>query len=94
MHCLLLPRNLPENFGHRRQNDSCPSWPDLAMIQLTEFSGIFSIRYPQSWTNLLGTLLRLIGLVEEEVGSQLLVLVAGEVGLDHQVALEAKAAQL
>lgn len=71
-----------ENVGLRRQNDSCPSWPDLAVIQLTEISGIFSIRYAQSWTNLLGTLLRLIGLVEEEVGSQLLVLVAGEVGLD------------
>jgi hypothetical protein len=45
-------------------------------------------------TSLLGTLLRLVGLVEEEVGGQLLVLVAGEVGLDDQVTLEAETAKL
>lgn len=35
-----------------------------------------------------------IGLVEEEVGGQLFVLVARKVGLDHQVALKAETAQL
>ena len=39
-------------------------------------------------------LLRLVGLVEEEVGGELFVLVAGEVGLDYEVALEAEAAEL
>jgi hypothetical protein len=39
-------------------------------------------------------LLILIRLVEEEVGSELLVLVAGEVGLDDGVAGEAETAQL
>lgn len=43
---------------------------------------------------LLRTLLGLVGLVEEEVGRELLVLVAGEVCLDHEVALEAEAAEL
>ena len=37
-------------------------------------------------------LVRLVGLVEEEVGRELLVLVAGEVGLDDHVALEAETA--
>ena len=39
-------------------------------------------------------ILRLIRLVKEEVRSQLLVLIAGEVGLDHEIALEAESAQL
>jgi hypothetical protein len=39
-------------------------------------------------------LIRLIGLVEEEVCGKLLVLVAGEVGLDNILALEAEAAKL
>lgn len=39
-------------------------------------------------------LLLLVGLIEEEVGSELLVLVAGEVGLDDGVAREAETAQL
>lgn len=43
---------------------------------------------------LLRALLRLVRLVEEEVGGQLLVLIASEVGLDDQVTLEAEAAQL
>jgi hypothetical protein len=38
-------------------------------------------------------LIRLLGLIEEEVGGQLLVLVAREVGLNDEVALEAKATQ-
>ena len=36
----------------------------------------------------------ILGLVEEEVGGQLLVLVAGKVGLDDKISLEAEAAQL
>lgn len=43
---------------------------------------------------LLATLLKVVGLVKKEVGGQLLVLIAGEVGLDDQVTLEAKTAQL
>ena len=35
----------------------------------------------------------IVGLVEEEVGGQLLVLVARKVGLDDKIALEAKATQ-
>lgn len=42
--------------------------------------------------HLLRTLLRLIRLVEEEVRGQLLVLIACEVGLDDEIALEAEAA--
>jgi hypothetical protein len=42
--------------------------------------------------SLLTTLLKVVGLVEEEVGGELLVLVAGEVGLDDQITFEAKAA--
>lgn len=35
-----------------------------------------------------------VGLLEQEIRGQLLVLVAGEVGLDGEVALEAEAAKL
>lgn len=38
------------------------------------------------------TLLRLVRLIEQEVRSQLLVLVAGEVSLDDQVTLETETA--
>jgi hypothetical protein len=39
-------------------------------------------------------LIRILGLVEQEVRGQFFVLVAGEICLDNQVALEAKSAQL
>jgi hypothetical protein len=40
-----------------------------------------------------GLLFRILGLVEEEVGGQLLVLVAREVGLNDKVALKAETTQ-
>lgn len=43
---------------------------------------------------LLGRWIIVLGLVEQEVGSELLVHVAGEVCLDGLIAVEAKAAQL
>lgn len=45
-------------------------------------------------TRLLRAVLGLVGLVEEEVSGELLVLVAREVGLDDKIALEAEAAKL
>ena len=55
------------------------------------FHGFFQIAQC-NLDSLLTTLLKVVGLVEEEVGGELLVLVAGEVGLDDQITFEAKAA--
>lgn len=44
--------------------------------------------------NLLCGGLVVVGLIEQEVGSELLIFVACEVGLDGLVAIEAEAAQL
>jgi hypothetical protein len=49
-----------------------------------------------SWgrTSKLSSFVLVRGLVEEEISGELFVLVAGKVGLDDEVALEAKTAQL
>jgi len=80
--------------GIEDQSFNNSSWNgDIDMVAVDqEYAGTLLVGSHSGRTGK-NTLLLLIGLVEEEVGSQLLVLVARKVGLDDNVALEAETTQ-